>query len=90
MYAIFVCSSDHNAAVQPVLLGGGADPDLHHHQYNRQLPRDGHSHEAHKCVYFFLFDSNAFMLNNDSTRCAFPWFHLERAAQKEYPPNTHL
>lgn len=49
---IFVYSSDHYTAVQPVLLGGGADPDLHHHQYIRQLPCDGHGHEAHKFVLF--------------------------------------
>lgn len=46
----FHISTDHKSEVRTLLVGGRADPGLHHHQYNRVIPCDGLSDEAYKYV----------------------------------------
>lgn len=45
--------TDHKSEVHTLLVGGRADPDLHHHQYNRVIPCDGLSNEAYTYVIRF-------------------------------------
>lgn len=49
----FHISTDHKSEVRTLLVGGRADPDLHHHQHNRVIPCDGISNEAYKYVLYF-------------------------------------